>query len=334
MPLLSTIDLGKSFGARDVFEHITLSVPHRARIGLLGANGVGKTTLFRILLGLEEPSSGRVEGARKLKIGYLPQEAVFESSLTLWEECLLPFKDLVSQQKELARLEKQLADGDSSILEAYGKLQHAFDLQGGYTLELRIRQTLVGLGFTRQDEHRPWQQLSGGQRTRALLAKLLLSEPDLLLLDEPTNHLDISAIEWLEDFFKTWPGAMVSISHDRYFLDHAVNTIWEMTPAFHSYRGNYSAYLLQRSMLQERQAEEYQSQQEFIRKEEEYIRRNIAGQNTHQAKGRLRRLERLKADALIEAPRTQRGLETEPAVIRQIRRPGGAHPLPECRLCR
>ena len=308
MPLLSAIDLGKSFGARDVFEHITLSVPHRARIGLLGANGVGKTTLFRILLGLEEPSAGRVEGAKKLKIGYLPQEAVFESSRTLWEECLLPFSDLVDQQKELSRLEALLGKGDSSVLDSYGKLQHAFDLRGGYTLELRIRQVLTGLGFSRKDEHRPWEQLSGGQRTRALLAKLLLSEPDLLLLDEPTNHLDISAIEWLEDFFKTWPGAMVAISHDRYFLDHAVDTIWEMTPSFHAYRGNYSAYLLQRSMLQERQAEEFESQQEFIRKEEDYIRRNIAGQNTRQAKGRLRRLERLKADGLKEAPQSQRGL--------------------------
>jgi len=309
MPLLNATDLGKSYGPRDLFDHITLSVPHRARIGLVGPNGVGKTTLFRLILGEEEPSRGRVEKSRSVRIGYLAQEAIFESDLTLWEECLLPFADLTARQKDLARLEGQLGGGDAEVLAEYGRLQHEYDIRGGYTLELRIRQTLVGLGFTRHDEHRPWQQLSGGQRTRALLAKLLLSEPDLLLLDEPTNHLDIGAIEWLEDYLKNWKGAVVAISHDRYFLDQMADTIWEMTPRFHTYHGNYSAYLLQRAMNQERQAEEYDSQQEFIRKEEDYIRRNIAGQNTRQAKGRLKRLERLKEQELIESPSRQRQMK-------------------------
>ena len=306
MPLLNANDLGKSFGARDLFEHVSFSVPHRARIGLVGPNGVGKTTLFRLILGEEEPSRGRVESARSLRIGYLAQEAIFESDHTLWEECLLPFADLTTMAQELARLEAQLGGGDPEVLAEYGRLQHEYDIRGGYTLELRIRQTLVGLGFTRHDEHRPWQQLSGGQRTRALLAKLLLSEPDLLLLDEPTNHLDIGAIEWLEDYLKNWKGAVVAISHDRYFLDQMADTIWEMTPRFHLYHGNYSAYLLQRSMNQERQAEEYDTQQEFIRKEEDYIRRNIAGQNTRQAKGRLKRLERLKEEELVESVSRQK----------------------------
>jgi ATP-binding cassette subfamily F protein 3 len=309
MPLLNAIDLGKSYGPRDLFEHISLSVPHRARIGLVGPNGVGKTTLFRLLTGEEEPSRGRVEGARSLRIGYLAQEAIFESNHTLWEECLLPFADLTTRAQQLASLEAQLGGGDTEILAEYGQLQHEYDVRGGYTLELRIRQTLVGLGFTRHDEHRPWQQLSGGQRTRALLAKLLLSEPDLLLLDEPTNHLDIGAIEWLEEYLRNWKGAVVAISHDRYFLDQMADTIWEMTPRFHTYHGNYSAYLLQRAMNQERQAEEYDAQQEFIRKEEDYIRRNIAGQNTRQAKGRLKRLERLKEEEIIQSPSRQRQMK-------------------------
>jgi ATP-binding cassette subfamily F protein 3 len=306
MPLLNAVDLGKSYGARDLFDHISFSVPHRARIGLVGPNGVGKTTLFRLILGEEEPSRGRVESSRAMRIGYLAQEAIFESDHTLWEECLLPFADLTARAQELARLEPQLAGGGPEILAEYGALQKEYDLRGGYTLELRIRQTLVGLGFSKHDEHRPWRQLSGGQRTRALLAKLLLSEPDLLLLDEPTNHLDIGAIEWLEDYLNNWKGAVVAISHDRYFLDQMADTIWEMTPSFHVYHGNYSAYLLQRAMNQERQAEEYESQQEFIRKEEDYIRRNIAGQNTRQAKGRLKRLERLKEEELVESVSRQK----------------------------
>jgi len=309
MPLLNGIDLGKSYGPRDLFEHISLSVPHRARIGLVGPNGVGKTTLFRLILGEEEPSRGRVEKSHSLRIGYLAQEAIFESNHTLWEECLLPFADLTTRGQQLASLEAQLGGGDAEILAEYGQLQHEYDLRGGYTLELRIRQTLVGLGFTRHDEHRPWHQLSGGQRTRALLAKLLLSEPDLLLLDEPTNHLDIGAIEWLEEYLRNWKGAVVAISHDRYFLDQMADTIWEMTPRFHTYHGNYSAYLLQRAMNQERQAEEYDAQQEFIRKEEDYIRRNIAGQNTRQAKGRLKRLERLKEEEIIQSPSRQRQMK-------------------------
>ena len=198
-----------------------------------------------------------------------------------------------------------MADGidDEDVLERYSNLQDAFDRKGGYTYENKIERTLTGLGFEKKDYQKPLNILSGGQRTRAVLAKLLLSDPDVLLLDEPTNHLDIQAMEWLEGYLRAWDGAVVLVSHDRYFLDHTVNMIWEMTPAMEIYHGNYSAYLTQREARYERQLKEFKTQQTFIEKEEDYIRRNIAGQNTRQAQGRRTRLERLLKEAKLAPPR-------------------------------
>jgi ATP-binding cassette subfamily F protein 3 len=310
MPLINAIDLSKSYGPNDIFSHISLSVPHRARIGLVGPNGVGKTTLLRILIGMEESSTGEVQRARGLTIGYLPQEAEVVADGTLWEHSRSVFEELIALQNDMSRLEIAMSDPfqADAALEDYGRIQLEFDHRGGYSFEHRIRQTLSGLGFSEADEQRPIQQLSGGQRTRALLARLLLSGPDLLLLDEPTNHLDISAIEWLEGYLRDWEGAVLIISHDRYFLDQVVNSVWEMTPLMEIYHGNYSAYLTQRTQRYQRRLEEYQSQQEFIGKEEEYIRRNIAGQNTRQAQGRRKRLERMLVEARITPPHDSRRL--------------------------
>ncbi len=310
MSLLTANALAKSFGPVDIFSDVTLSIPHRGRMGLVGPNGVGKTTLLRILLGEEEPSAGEVQYARGLRMAYLPQEARLLSDRTLWQECLTVFADLIERQTELARLESAMADPGQAetALASYGRLQQEFDRLGGYTFETRIRQTLTGLGFARNDINRPLKHLSGGQRTRALLAKLLLSNPDLLLLDEPTNHLDISAVEWLENYLKDWPGAVLIVSHDRYFLDQVVDTILEMSPALETYHGNYSAYLVQREERYQRRLEEYQMQQEFIEKEEDYIRRNIAGQNTRQAQGRRRRLERMLEEVRLAPPKQARKL--------------------------
>jgi len=310
MPLLSANNLSKSFGALDIFSELTFSIPHRSRIGLVGPNGVGKSTLLRMLVGEEEVSGGTVNKARNCVVGYLPQEAVMDSQRNLWDEILTVFQPLMDMQKELHQLEVELAANSDSeaLLTQYGSLQTKFDHLGGYTFETRVRMTLTGLGFSRQDEKRPVSQLSGGQRTRAMLAKLLLSTPDLLLLDEPTNHLDIAAVEWLENYLKDWPGGVLIVSHDRYFLDQVVHNIWEMTPALEEYRGNYSAYMLQRQERYERRLEEYQAQQEFIEKEEEYIRRNIEGQNTRQAQGRRKRLERLVTEARLTPPTQKRAL--------------------------
>ncbi len=310
MPLLTAVNLAKSFGPLDVFSEISISIPRRARIGLVGPNGVGKTTLLRILTGTEDPTRGKVIRARGLRTAYLPQEARLESQRTLWQECLTVFNELIGRQAELRRLEVAMSDPHlaGSALEAYGRLQHEFDLQGGYTFESRIAQVLGGLGFQPDDFNRPLGQLSGGQKTRALLAKLLLSNPDLLLLDEPTNHLDIGAVEWLENFLRDWEGGVLIVSHDRYFLDQVVNTVWEMTPALETYRGNYSAYLVQREERYQRHLEEYQNLREYVEKEEDYIRRNIAGQNTRQAQGRRKRLERLLEETHLAPPKQPRRL--------------------------
>ncbi|MEN6572584.1 MAG: ABC-F family ATP-binding cassette domain-containing protein [Anaerolineaceae bacterium] len=310
MPLLTIHNLSKSFGAFDLFSDLTFSIPHKARIGLVGPNGIGKTTLLKIILGDDEASSGKISKARGIQIGYLPQEAVLDSDRTLWAECMTVFSALIEKQHELSRLEGLMTHNpsDNDLIETYGHLQAEFDALGGYTFELQTRMTLTGLGFTREDEVRPLSQLSGGQRTRALLAKLLLSSPDLLLLDEPTNHLDIDAVEWLESYLKDWRGAVLIVSHDRYFLDQVATTILEMNPALEEYRGNYSAYLMQREERYRRRLIEFQDQQEFIEKEEDYIRRNIAGQNTRQAQGRRKRLERMLEEARLAPPVLKRKL--------------------------
>jgi len=293
MSLISASSLTKSFGAFDLFANLTFSVAKGARFALVGPNGVGKTTLLRILVGEDEASSGRVSRSRGVRIGYLSQEADFKMVGTLWDACHSVFGELIKKQEELHRLESLMAT-QPDVMERYGKLQEDFERRGGYTYLTRIKQVLTGLGFDAADYGLSLEHLSGGQRTRAFLARLLLSDPDLLLLDEPTNHLDIRAVEWLEGYLSQWDGAAVIVSHDRYFLDKACNVILEMHPgAFELYHGNYSAYLHQRQERAERRQETFESEKEKLLKEVEYIKKNISGQNTLQAKGRLKRLSRM-----------------------------------------
>jgi len=295
MSLLSAQALSKSYGAEDIFTNLSLDIPPQARIAIVGANGVGKTTLLRILIGEEEASQGKIQRARQITIGYLPQEAVLEENKTLWEECLSALADIRAIEGQLHQLETAMASpaAPADILERYGALQEQYEKMGGYAYETTIRQTLSGLGFKETDFHRPLQQLSGGQRTRAYLARILLSRPDLLVLDEPTNHLDIQAVEWLEGYLSQWQGAVLIVSHDRYFLDRVVNQVWEMSSkGLEVYHGNYSAYLHQRQERWQLRQQHFEAEKERLLKELDYIRRNISGQNTLQAKGRLRRLSR------------------------------------------
>ncbi len=310
MSLLTANNISKSFGDLDVFSGVSLSVPQKGRIGFVGDNGSGKTTLLKILVGLDEPDSGTVSYSKDLTIGYLPQQIEIASDKTPYESCLESFSDLIQIQEQLTRMEESLrkSPDDLVLLETYGRLQESFENLGGYTYRSKINQILQGLGLIKGEENRPWMQLSGGQKIRAYLAKILVSEPDLLILDEPTNHLDINSIEWLESYLRDFPGAVVMVSHDRYFLDQCVNMIWELSFSFETYHGNYSAYLLQREERYQRQLAEYEKQQEFIAKEEEYIRRNIAGQNTRQAQGRRKRLETLLSESKIIKPAESRSM--------------------------
>lgn len=221
MSLLTVSSLSKSFGQRDIFSGVSISIPYNARIAIVGPNGIGKTTLLRVLVGIEEPTSGTFQRMRGLKTGYLPQEASLTGKNTLWEECLGVMADLRLLEAELASLEASMSDPlqAEAALERYGQVQVNFERRGGYTYETRIRQTLAGLGFDIADFSRPVSQLSGGQRTRAFLARLLLSDPDLLILDEPTNHLDVDAREALIQALNAYSGAVLIVSHDRHMLE-------------------------------------------------------------------------------------------------------------------
>jgi ATP-binding cassette subfamily F protein 3 len=315
MSVISASNLKKSFGAQDVFSDISLSVPQRARIALVGPNGIGKSTLLHLLVGIEKPDQGSVQRSRGMKIGFLPQEASYSSQTraelesTLWDYSLGALSYLRSQEEELAQLEQAMADPQiaESVMGRYGRLQEAFELAGGYTYHASVRRVLTGMSFATDEFERRLSTLSGGERTRALLARLLLEEPDLLVLDEPTNHLDIDAIEWLEGWLREYEGAAVIISHDRYFLDNSVDRVWDLSPqSITVYRGNYSAYVLQRAERVELQRKQYESQQEHVRREEDFIQRNIAGQKTRQAQGRRKRLQRLLRDHAVDQPTSLR----------------------------
>jgi ATP-binding cassette subfamily F protein 3 len=295
MSLITATNLAKSYEPVTIFSGVNFGLARGARVAIVGPNGIGKSTLLRVLAGEESPSEGSLQFARGLQIGYLRQNARFETERTLWDECLAGVSHLKEQEARLVELERQLAQtpGDADLLELYGGLQARFEHQGGYTYETLIERVLTGLGFSRADHGMPLTKLSGGQRTRALLARLLLENPDVLILDEPTNHLDIAAVEWLESYLREWDGTVLLVSHDRYFMDRTVNNIWEMAPAgFETYRGIYSHYLRQRDERWAERLEFIDTEMARLRRELDYVKKYIAGQNTSQAKGKLRRLSR------------------------------------------
>lgn len=303
MPIISIIEVGKSFGAERIFSGVNFQINEQDRIGLIGPNGAGKSTLLNILAGREEADEGTVSIARNTRIGYLTQTTDFHPQHSLREEMLTVFAEVRSWERELSELALELAtpaaQNDSALheqlLNRYDKLQTRFEHVDGYTYENRIDQVLDGLGFTREQQESPVAYLSGGQQTRAALAKLLLQEPDLLLLDEPTNHLDLEALEWLETYLSGWKGAMVVVAHDRYFLDKIVARTIEL--AFgrsEEYPGNYTKYLRLREERMDRRMREFEAQQAHIAHTEEFIRRYKAGQRSREARGRQKLLNRLE----------------------------------------
>ncbi len=303
MPIVSVIQVGKSFGAERIFEDVSFQIEEHDRIGLVGPNGAGKTTLLNLLAGREEVDEGAITLARHLRIGYLTQIIDFHPENTLREEMLTVFDAVRAWERELGELARQIeaAATESNavlreqLLQRYADLQARFEHAGGYTYEYKIEQVLDGLGFTRELQDSPVSHLSGGQQTRAALGKLLLQEPDLLLMDEPTNHLDLAALEWLEGYLNGWKGAMVIVAHDRYFLDKVVSRTIEMAfGRIEEYPGNYTRYLHLREERMERRLREYEAQQAHIAHTEEFIRRYKAGQRSREARGRQKLLDRME----------------------------------------
>jgi ATP-binding cassette subfamily F protein 3 len=305
----------KSYGAHEVLRGVTFQVNPAERVGLVGRNGAGKTTIFRLLTGVEETDSGQVVLLRGLRTGVLEQQPSFDGKLSVRDEALSVFTEMRAMEDEIARLEHAMSEtsGDAleEVMHSYSELSHRYEMNGGFSYHARAGAALVGLGFKDDDLSKPADQLSGGQKARLALARLLLSEPDVLLLDEPTNHLDVKAVEWLEDFLAQYRSAFVIISHDRFLLDRTTAKIIEIDAGRSNvYTGNYTAYVRQREERRLAQAREYEQQQEMIARTEEFIRRNIAGQKTKQAKSRRNMLERLdRVESVRQDRNTDFGLK-------------------------
>jgi len=306
--LLRFDEVFKSYGATDVLRGITFQINPRERVGLVGRNGAGKTTIFRLATRQEESDSGEVVLLKGLRMGVLEQQPTFEGHSSARSEALKVFTELRGMEDAMTRLEHTMSETSGGALDEamheYSDLRHAYEFAGGFSYHARAEAVLAGLGFRDNDLDKPSEQLSGGQKGRLALAKLLLSEPDILLLDEPTNHLDVNAVEWLEDFLSEYKSAFVIISHDRFLLDRTVSKVIEIDNCKASvYPGNYTAYIRQREERRLAQSREFEEQQEMIARTEEFIRRNIAGQKTKQAKSRRKMLERIDR---VEAVRDQR----------------------------
>lgn len=317
MSVLSAVKLSKSFNIYPVFKDVSFQVNAGEKVALVGVNGAGKSTLLKIIAGDEQADGGDVVTMRGLRIAYLAQEATFDSDKTLHVEMLSVFDNVRNLQSEITQLEHQMGEASNGQLEAlmqrYADLTHRFELEGGYDYETQITIVLEGLNFPREMWERPVSKFSGGQKTRAALAKALLSNPGLLMLDEPTNHLDLKTLEWLENFLRTWEGTLIVISHDRYFLDQVVTRVLDLSfGKVEDYPGNYSKYLNLRAERLERAFQEYEAQQEHIAKTEDFIRRYKNGQRYRQARGRQKQLDRLeRIDRPKEKDKLHLSLQTD-----------------------
>ncbi|MCM3359051.1 ABC-F family ATP-binding cassette domain-containing protein [Psychrobacillus sp. MER TA 171] len=289
MIVLQVNQVTKSFNGEDILTNVKLEVQDRDRVALVGRNGAGKSTLLKIIAGEMSYDSGDIIMPKNIRLGYLEQHAGLESKLTIWEEMKSIFSHLIDSEKELRSLEAQMADpavyedpeAYAKVAATYDELQLAFNEAGGYRFESDIRSILHGMQFFPDDYDKPVQALSGGQKTRLALAKMLLSKPDLLILDEPTNHLDIQTLSFLENYLKNYSGAILIVSHDRYFLDQVVNLVYEVSR--HNvtrYVGNYSAYLTQKAKNYELDKKKYEKQQEEKAKLEDFVSRNLARAST------------------------------------------------------
>ncbi len=296
MIILSCNNINKSFGVESILEDISFSVNEGDKIGIVGVNGTGKTTLFKIITGIYGYDSGDIYTAKNCRLGYLEQNTNLYSEHTVYQEVLSVFSDLVQAEENLRRLEHEISEHSTTenteeldnMMNMYSKKLEEFEENNGYGYKSEVIGTLRGLGFRDDEMDKKVNVLSGGEKTRVLLGKLLLSKPSLLMLDEPTNHLDSESVEWLESFLRAYSGTVMTISHDRYFLDQSVNRIFEISNRkLTTYNGNYTDYQKQSKIQKELEQKRYENQQREIKKQEESIERLKAyGREKHLKRAR------------------------------------------------
>ncbi|MBM6986527.1 MAG: ABC-F family ATP-binding cassette domain-containing protein [Lactobacillus delbrueckii] len=297
-------NLEQRFGAAPIFSKVNFSIENNARIGLVGPNGAGKTTLLKIMTGRQEASQGEFTVNKGIELGYIAQEHDFDEEKSIWEEMLTVFQPLIDQGQQLEKLQYAIADHpeDEELLRRLDQAQYNFEQAGGYTYQAEIKSMLNGFNFPEATWNKQIASLSGGEKTRLSFVKLLLKKPPLLLLDEPTNYLDLDTLDWLEAFLKNYPGAILTVSHDQYFLDHLATQIFELQHGeLTVFKGNYSQYLAQRELRDQQQEAAYEKQQEEIKREEEFIQKNIVrASTTKQAQSRRKALEKME---LVDPPK-------------------------------
>ena len=291
-------NLEQRFGANIIFSNVSFSIPDNARIGLVGPNGAGKTTLLKILTGQQDPTHGEVAFNKGIKVGYIAQENALNEENTIWDEMEAVFADLIKKSKKITQMQMQIADNpeDQDLLKRYDQLAYDFEQEGGFTYQAEIKSVLNGFKFKEDSWSKVIGTLSGGEKTRLAFVKLLLQKPPLLLLDEPTNHLDLDTLDWLEGFLKNYQGAIITVSHDQYFLDNLTNEIFELNfGKLTTFKGNYNQYTKERELMDAQQEAAYEKQQEHIKKEEEFIQKNLVrASTTKRAQSRRKQLEKLE----------------------------------------
>jgi ATP-binding cassette subfamily F protein 3 len=315
MSLLVLENATKRFGSQEIFRDLSLSIEAGEKLGLIGRNGGGKTTLLRVLTGEEDLDGGARRLSRGVRVGVVDQRPVFEGGTTVLGTVMEGLAEIHRIEARMREVEQHLGDAGAdtdALLEELGDLQHRFEFLGGYDFEHRVEAVLHGFGFEPKDYEKDANTLSGGERTRLAMARVLVQGHDLLLLDEPTNHMDLLGVEWLEQFLKESPAAVVVISHDRRFLDRMCEGILELSRGtLRRFKGNYTAFEKQRDMRYETELREYEKQKDYIDREMAFIRKNMGSQRTAEAKGRLKRLERLerieRPQAQVKAPRIKLG---------------------------